>query len=185
MSWNGHFLEKSIGNLETFRDKNPSNSWAFVSSEKFLEGITDSIPKHHIIFCVSGLSAGRSCQQRGMCVCPFFFQDTFLSSTRLLPMVAPDLIWNTFRTYSKTNIHRLHCLINITRQLFKSWEVLKLASVTGCASKFWTFWAIFLNRIQTTFVSIVDHFKTTFGPFLNNFLDYFWRLMSRTCWATL
>ena len=104
---------------ETLRDKNPSNSWAFVSSEKFLEGITDSIPKHHIIFCVSGLSAGRSCQQRGMCVCPFFFQDTFLSSTRLLPMVAPDLIWNTFRTYSKTNIHRLHCLINITRQLLK------------------------------------------------------------------
>ena len=138
MSWNGHFLEKSIGNLETFRDKNPSNSWAFVSSEKFLEGITDSIPKHHIIFCVSGLSAGRSCQQRGMCVCPFFFQDTFLSSTRLLPMVAPDLIWNTFRTYSKTNIHRLHCLINITRQLLKVKQRFEKMASTWFLLVFWS-----------------------------------------------
>ena len=63
------------------------------------------------------------CQQVGhvnkeACVYVHFSFKT-LSSTRLLPMVAPDLIWNTFRTYSKTNIHRLHCLINITRQLLK------------------------------------------------------------------
>ena len=146
------FLEKSIGNLETFRDKNPSNSWAFVSSEKFLEGITDSIPKHHIIFCVSGLSAGRSCQQRGMCVCPFFFQDTFLSSTRLLPMVAADLIWNTFRTYSKTNIHRLHCLINITRQLLK---VKQRFEKTGWLARgFYSFSGPFLTPVPWT----IQHF---------------------------
>ena len=152
MSWNGHFLVKSIGNLESCRDKNPSNSWSFVSSEKFLEGITDSIPKHHIIFCVSGLSAGRSCQQRGMCVCPFFFQDTFLSSTRLLPMVAPDLIWNTFRTYSKTNIHRLHCLINITRQLLK---VKQRFEKTGWLARgFYSFSAPFLTPVPWT----IQHF---------------------------
>ena len=87
------------------------------------------------------------CQQVGhvnkeACVYVHFSLKTlFFPVDYYIPMVLT--LFGSFRTYSKTNIHRLHCLINITRQLFKSWEVLKLASVTGCASKFWTFWAIF------------------------------------------
>ena len=113
------------------------------------------------------------CQQVGhvnkeACVYVHFSLKTlFFPVDYYIPMMVLTL-YGSFRTYSKTNIHRLHCLINITRQLFKSWEVLKLASVTGYASKFGPFGPFFepcLDHFWFHFVSIVDHFKATFGPF--------------------